>query len=897
MSTSNWDRIGALFHEALQCRPEARARFLADACGDDHSLRRELTEMLAAHGASGRLQLEDRLLADRESSSDRMLGRQIGVYRLERLLGRGGMGDVYLAARCDEQYEHQVALKLLRDGLSGERMNLRFRQERQILAQLEHPNIATLLDGGVTEDGRPYLVMQYVAGEPITDYCRRRELPLRQRLALFRTVCQAVQAAHTNLVVHRDLKPSNILVTENGAVKLLDFGIAKLLADPEPGGETIALDRVLTPEHAAPEQITGQAVTTATDVYGLGILLYELLTETRPFELRTSSPTEIERLIRETTPAAPSTRTGSRARVLRGELDNIILMALRKEPDRRYQTANELDADIANYLSGRPVFAQRDTLLYRTGKFVRRNRWGVAVAGAFLVLIAAFAGVAAAQARRVAAERDRAKAEQAKAESVVDVLAGLLVAADPLAATNDDALSREDFIARISEALDGLADQPGVQARLWELLANVHRSRSQFEQAREYLNQALAYHEGAAGDRIVAARIRHSLAQLTLETEGPEAAVPLLEASLDRHRELFGNLHPDVGIAMQDLAGALVNLDPDRAFVLLEAARPLAAAYPEQKPLAMAALHNRLGALMLDRGDPTRARSSFEKALALMTEPLGPDHPHVLTVRHNLAVSLGTLGLWSEAEGILRGVLAARQTVLGPDTRQVAQSWEALSGNLAKQGRGDEALAGYAEAERIFRRTIGAESAQVSSSLRNMAVVYAAQGRPQLALAKLDQALAIDRVRGVHEERASMRKRGDRALILFGLGRTGEAVVEARTVLAAVDNLATSATDPYRIDLRVILATMLLASAEPEEARGFLQEAVALRTERAVADDPVLARDRCLLGVALTRCGQAAAGRDLLRRHHAAAARWSLINPLQETLITDALVAAGITRR
>lgn len=352
LSNLTWSRLGELFHAALATPAPERAAFLDAACAGDQDARREIEAMLDAHEGPSRLHVEDRLLSDGDPA-DPLLGRTIGAYRLVSLIGRGGMGDVYLAERDDAQYERRVAFKLIRPGLARRGATERFLRERQILAQLEHPNIAMLLDGGMTDDGHPYLVMQYVDGEPITEWVRRRKLPLRGRLELFRTVCETVQAAHNNLVVHRDLKPANILVTEGGEVRLLDFGIAKLL-DETDADTTIALDRVLTPTHAAPEQVRGQPVTTATDVYSLGVLLYELLTDERPFEVDQRSATAIERSICEAEPGPPSRRRPDRRRALRGELDNLVLTAMRKEPDRRYQSARELDEDVANHLQGRP---------------------------------------------------------------------------------------------------------------------------------------------------------------------------------------------------------------------------------------------------------------------------------------------------------------------------------------------------------------------------------------------------------------------------------------------------------------------------------------------------------------------------------------------------------------
>ena len=893
--SNDWDRMGDLFHEALQRAPEQRGAFLAEACADNPELQREVVEMLGAHRETGRLLVEERLLDAGEVPAGRLVGQRIGAYRLDRLLGRGGMGDVYLAERCDGQFSHQVAFKLVRESAAGPRTAARFHQERQILAQLDHPSIATLLDGGVTDDGRPYLVMQYVDGEPITDYCRGRNLGLRERLALFDTVCQAVHFAHTNFIVHRDLKPANILVTSAGEVKLLDFGIAKLLDEPQPG-ETVALDRVLTPEHAAPEQITGRPVTTATDVYALGVLLYELLTGERPFALSGSSPTEIERTICGSVPTPPSARPGHGRRALRGDLDNIVLMALRKEPERRYQSARELADDVAGHLSGRPVRARPDTLAYRAGKFVRRNRWGVAAAAMVLVLGGAFVVTTGVQSRRVAAERDRARAEQDKAERVVDVLAGLLAGADPHTAPGGRTPDREEFIALIEQSVDDLAGQPAVQARLWQLLAGVHQSRSRIGEAHENLAKALAIYESEPGDVLAAARIRHAQAMLTLQSEGAAAAEPLLRASLARQRQLLGDAHLDVATARQDLAGALVHSRPDEAFNLLEDARRRIDGQAQRDPIRVAGFYNSLGGLLIARGDNERARQSFEGALDLMTDRLGPEHPDVLTVTHNLAASLGGAGRWDEAEAVNRRVLAARERVLGPETRAVAETRNALANTLAQQGRFDEALAAFAIAEEIFTRTLGEGSASVANVQRNMGVVRAVQGRPAEAMVLLDRSLAGDAARGETQSMVVVRKRGDRALALYALGETEAGLREARRAVAVADSLARDPDDPYRADLRTFLVTILLAEGRWEEAEAEVRAAVAIRDTRTPDPHPALARDRCLLAAALAAQGRAGEARPILQAHQATALGWGLLHPLQRELIVAALASSNITK-
>ena len=425
MEATPYDRrreIDALFGQALAQRPEERRAFLEQACTGDPGLLHEVERLLADHAAAEGF-LDDRkawfstsrllgLVSDEDDVAAARAGQRVGLYRIVESLGRGGMGAVFLAERDDGLFEKRVALKVVKRGMDTAAIRRRFRYERQILARLEHPNIARLLDGGVTDDGLPYFVMEYVRGEPIDQYCDRKQLPLIERLLLFLTVCEAVQYAHRNLVVHRDLKPSNILVTEPasapagvGQVKLLDFGIARLLDDTAQEDAvpiTRTGQRWMTPSYAAPEQIRGDPVTTATDVYALGMILYELLTGHRPYQIQGLTPGEVERVVCEQEPTKPSTAV-SRLRSteperlrrrLKGDLDNIVLKALRKEPERRYTSVEQLAADLRRHLSKRPVLARKPTRRYRLGRFVRRHR--IEVTAAMIVVLALAGGLAAA---------------------------------------------------------------------------------------------------------------------------------------------------------------------------------------------------------------------------------------------------------------------------------------------------------------------------------------------------------------------------------------------------------------------------------------------------------------------------------------------------------------------
>ena len=446
-----------------------------------------------------------------------------GPYRLISYLASGGMGIVYLAEREDGGEPPRAAVKLMRRGIDPDQAR-RFTAERQILDTLQHPNIARLIDAGVTDDHRPYLVMEYVSGLPIDRYCDHHRLSIRHRVALFRNVVRAVAHAHHNLVVHRDLKPSNIFVTHIGVVKLLDFGIAKLVElDPERTTQMTGPGvRLMTPAYASPEQVTGGYITTATDVYVLGLLLFELLTGKRAQEAEGLSIPEVERVVVRTEVARPSevvearqadqggaapdradargTTPGRLRRMLRGDLDRIVGVATRKDPERRYASADALAADLDRYLAGRPILAREESAPYRIGKFVRRRWPVVAAAAVFLVLLAIYAVTVTIQARQVAAERDRAREAQATAEEVTAYLVRMFQASDP-SETRGDTITAKELLATGVARADTLSGQPLTQAQLLDVIGRVYQSLGRFDEARPLLERALATRRKVLGRR------------------------------------------------------------------------------------------------------------------------------------------------------------------------------------------------------------------------------------------------------------------------------------------------------------------------------------------------------------------------------------------------------------
>ena len=566
-AAERYARAQELFEAALDLPHDQRQALLHDRCNGDEALRSEVEALLAADAQTDSLDGQPFAIPEDvfdDESEEQFAGRHFGPYEIVREIGRGGLGSVYLAVRSDGEYRKEVALKLIRRGLDTEDILRRFRTERQILAQLDHPNIARLIDGGTTDEGLPYFVMEYVKGEPITDYSATREVGTSERLDLFRKVCAAVTYAHQNLVIHRDLKPSNILVTTDGEVKLLDFGIAKLLTvDNELLTLTAPELRAMTPDYASPEQIKGERITTATDVYSLGVLLYELLTGQKPYRLKGRTTEEISRAITDQEPERPSTaitragiapRSADRtSRPLAEDLDNIVLMAMRKEPHRRYSSAAALAEDIRRHQEGLTVSARPNTFRYRAGKFVRRHRAGVA-AGA-LVLLAIIGGIIATLWQAGVARAERTRAER-RFNDVRSLAASFLFEFSPLIEKLPGSIpARELLVKRAREYLDSLSRESGDDPELQRELASAYMKVGDV-QGHPY-NPNLGDIQGALDSYAKALAIRQRLWE-----RAPDNAQA--QSELAEILKLIGDVHSNGGDYSQAVAAY------DRALELRE---------------------------------------------------------------------------------------------------------------------------------------------------------------------------------------------------------------------------------------------------------------------------------------------------------------------------------------
>ena len=777
MTDEQWDRIREVLNRGLDRPPGERADWLDSAC-EDPKVRAEVESLLAAYeeddpffetgGASEEARPE---APDRPAA-----GARIGGYRLLEEVGLGGMSVVYRAERAGTDVEQPVALKLLQRRLHLDDAERRFRAERQVLASLDHPNIARFVDGGVTDGGRPYLVTEYVEGAPITEYADTHDLRLEARLDLLEQVIDAVRAAHRQLVVHRDLKPSNVMVTQTAAgrpqVKLLDFGIAKLLDDslPVTRPETRTGRRLLSPGYAAPEQIRGDEITTSTDVYQLGVLAYELLTGARPFSLDDASWADVERIVLETRPERPAEQARAAERdwagQLRGDLDTILMTALRTEPERRYATVDALRADLDRHRRGVPIEARPASLGYRARKFVRRHAWGVGTAAIAAFLVVGFVGLLLRQQAITERERDRARAEAQTSTRLSNFLVDLFESSNPY--RNPDTLTARDLLRRGRDRIDRLESSPVVRARLlntigeaYDGLGNAGRADSLLRDARSTLRrhdvedpvlaarthfrlgqvQANQYDWADAvpryrtalrrlrdrstpwsrTDSLLEADIRAGLGHALRNTGRVDSAEALVRRALSIRRAVHGANHPSVWNAKEDLAYVLREAgSPDRARRLYRDVLAWQRAHDDS--LTVANTLNNLGYLQRVQGRPHRAERRYRESLRIYERRLGPGHRETLMVRgNNLGSVLEFQDDFAGAEALYREQLRAARARYEDDHWRVGKWAQSLGETLLYR---DTALA---EAEALLREGVrvyeASEAAGRTAVLRHQATL------------------------------------------------------------------------------------------------------------------------------------------------------------------------------
>jgi serine/threonine protein kinase/Tfp pilus assembly protein PilF len=796
-------------------------------------------------------------------------GDRIGPYRVLRTLGVGGMGEVFLAERADAEFEQQVAIKVVYGGAVSRGVQSRLKIERQILAQLDHPNIAHLLDGGSLPDGTAYIVMEYIDGIPVDAFCDSQRLDIVARLKLFQSVCAAVHYAHQNLIVHRDLKPSNILVTAAGAPKLLDFGIAKLLDERQAVHHTLAVTqadiRIMTPDHASPEQVRGQAITTSSDVYVLGVLLYKLLTGTSPFVIPSMRLPDIERAICEKDPPLPShsipkddsaqsrgiaAARGASAnrlrRILRGDLDNIVFMAMRKEPERRYASAQQMASDIQRYLEGKPVIARRDTMSYRTAKFVRRHWLPVAASVSVVFLVLAFAITTYEQSLRIAAERDRvaeqravAERERTRAEEVSSFLVNLFKLSDPQENRGNQVTARELLDSGAKRLQAGLLDQPATKAALLSTVGAVYDSLGQYKEALPILTESLTLQPRSHDKSRIATLLElgnaHSGAG---DLNGAEA--PLQEA-LHLSQNDFGAVSQESGRSLWALgvlryrqnrftdAKELYN----RSLDILETTSAPA--------IDVSALLDDLAQVYVAEQQWALAKQTYERALDVDRRVLGDDHPRVAMRLNNLAVVAQNIDDLKLAERLYRDAIRRDERAYGdqhPETGLARGNYGLL---LWREGRLAEAEPLLRSALDVVLKLYGPNNYNVAYARVSLAMLLHDQGNLAAAETEFRQALAVydKSLPANHQYRASALMHFARLLV--DRGKPDEALAMSDESLN-IWNATSAPSSPYTAQAHAIHAYALAHLGKPREAARELDGALPVLVKARGADDPVVRR-------------------------------------------------------
>jgi eukaryotic-like serine/threonine-protein kinase len=768
--TAQWQRIKELFDAALGCDPGERGEFLSRACGSDAALRAEIESLLFAHAHADAL---SRGPIGIDAPPELHEGDCIGPYRLIRRIGEGGMGQVWLADQT-EPLQRLVALKLIRSSLFDDSLLQRFEAERQSLAVMEHPAIAKVFDAGLTPSGQPYLVMEYVAGEPITHYCDRKQLTIRERLELFARVCDGVQHAHQKAVIHRDLKPANILVIEvdgQPAPRIIDFGLASIVK-PGSGAEDARSNPVAgTPGYMSPEQLAGADLDTRSDVYSLGVVLYELLTGSLPFDVKGWREEQLSRLVSriEELPLIPPSRrlssesageAGKRrrcsprqlARQLSGDPDLITAKALERDRARRYGTPLELAADIRRFLTDRPIEAHPPGTRYSLQKYLRRHRLGAAMA---LVLALVLAGAAVLQTmalRRIARERDRAN-------RITSFMTGMFKVSDPSQARGNQVTAREILDKASSQIDTGLASDPYLQSQMMMIMGLTYENLGIYDRAESLYRNAAAIRQGQLGlDNDDTLKSQAAVGWVLYRRGRYHESEAILRQVLASRQSHFGPKNADT-LAVMSYLGVVLNEEGHSAEAeslerqVLDARRRMLGDTNSETLSAM----NHLSLALLGEGKWAEAERLDRDQLTTYRRIEGNDSPHALMAAENLGIVLYREGRFAEAEALDRENLASKRRVLGPDHPETVRSMNTLTAVLTDEGKLEEAQSLAEQVLAIRTRLLGADHPLTITAMSNLAEILTRLGDYKGAQDLLEKARATaTRVLGVNSPQATM---------------------------------------------------------------------------------------------------------------------------------------------
>lgn len=848
MHQKRWKQIETILDTALILSGRERTTYINTACKGDDELIEEVYEMLRAIEESEQTDFLESVSDDnkqlfkdfsRLTQDEDIIGIRVGVFEITEKIGAGGMGSVFKARRVDGQFSQVVAIKMLQKGLRTEDTLRRFRMEQEILASLKHPNIAQLFDGGITDNGTPYLVMEYVDGLPVDEYCNQHKKTIDERIELFKNVCSAVQFAHANLVIHRDLKAQNIYVTDDGQVKVLDFGIAKLL-DPNLTEQTLVEtqpgQKFWTPQYAAPEQVNGDNITTAVDIYALGVLLHKLLTDSYPLHLANKSIAEVQKIIIETAPLPPSSSPGlsektaelrltslaSLKKILAGDLDALVLKSVRKEPEYRYASVNQLIEELDRFTNGLPLLARQDTISYRIGKFYRRNK--TAIRMSFLAGLLFIAG-SIYYTFRITQEKEIAQSEAKKAQEITEFLKDIFQSSNPDQAQGET-ITAKQLLMNGAEKISGITDQPEIKAELLETLGDINYSLSLYEEADVLFKEALLikrniygeFHPSTAGTLYQMALNKENLGQY--DTTGV-----LLNESLEIRRKLFGDYDHEA-IKISNSLSYLYKLqgELDKAENLIDEGLNKLHESAETDSFELAEAYYLKASILTDKGEYEQALKTQEEALELATKLYSPPHPDILKNLSNLARNHQKVGQYSKAESYFLESLAMDKELYDEEHLSTAIIKNNLAGVYKETGELVKADSLYLQALENLKNVLGSEHPYVASNLYNYAGLKRKMGKFNEAEELYLETIQLD-TNLLGPDHPNI------ALDYDGLGRTQmdngeyrEAYNSLSHALSIQENAYNNSTHPNILSTKIALATLLVNLNDLEKSEQLLRE-------------------------------------------------------------------------
>lgn len=877
MSKVNRGKVDTIVDRALDLPEKERETFIDTQCGDNQRLKREVTLLLESiYDSEGWLEdpedykkrFYEEISDDVElhSADHSLIGDQVGAYTIREKIGEGGMGTVYRAERHDGEFNHQVAIKIIRHSRANEMNIRRFRREQRILAGLNHPGIARLYDGGVTETGFPYIIMEHVPGIPIDDYCRANNCGVAEKIALFEQVLEAIRHAHENLIIHRDLKPGNILVDEGGTIKILDFGISKLLEEDSDTSLTQTGVQLLTPRYAAPEQIRHENITTATDLYALGVLFYELLTGTGPYDLEGATRFETKQVILREEPAKPSTKVSSAAsqKKLKGDLDAIALKAIRKEPDRRYRVANELLDDLESYRTGIPVSAHEDSLTYRSQKFFKRHKQGVAIAAGILLLVIGFMGF---YSWRITEERNQAELEAQKAEEVTHFLTRIFEGSNPSVA-NADSIPIRNFLERGINRINEMEGQPEVKAALLSTMGRVYRNLGEYEKSNLLHEEALklskkAYkepHKDLANSYVMKAANEKELGNFAVAESLYKKGINILEKVENRPDSLYSGSLSNLALLYEEIGEHQKAIPIHKKAVTLD--KKL---YPQGHEKIGISL-NHLAVAQDKNGDFQKARGNYEKAIKILKDQLGEDHRRTAITTHNLGILYRNLGMIDKAMPTIREALKMKKAIYGNEHIVVASSLAGIGHLYRETGQIEKSISSFEKTLDIVFNTHGSSSMYSGIIMFGLGATHLQDGSFIKAEQLFRNSINIfERVLGPEGSYVAMPKHLLGKLFLKQEKHSEAENVFRETKVLMRKNYETS--HPYYGGLMKSLGRLKIAQDSLQKAHFYLEKSIKVFEQKLPDNHWKLAESRLLLGKVLYHQENYSESRRLLKQN------------------------------